>query len=110
MEKQLNTLEVAKIEQFCADEAMFDAVKKVLFGVLYSDGVIEAGKPLNTKNGAFGLIANAYSKGDSITNESLGASLRAKFEGVHTILEGFEVLKTIKSKVEEIPSPFNEAI
>lgn len=110
MEKQLNTLETTKIEQFCADEVMFEAVKKVLFGVIYSDGVIEAGKPLNTKNGAFSVIANAYGKGEAISNDVLGASLRAKFEGVHTILEGFQVLKTIKTKVEEIPSPFNEAI
>lgn len=111
MKDHLNDLEIAKIEQFCKDEAMYNAVKKVLFAVLYADGVVTADSNLKQTNATFSLIANSYAEGKEIpSNEILGQALRAKFEGVHTILNGFEELKTIKSKVEEIPSPYNEAI
>lgn len=110
MRENLNDLEVSKIEQFCKDVDMYNAVKKVLFAVIYSDGVVSPKDKLNAKNGAFGLIANAYSQGQVITNEELGAGLRAKFEGVHTVLDGFENLKNIKSEVQDIESPYNEAI
>jgi len=106
----LNDLEVAKIEAFCKDQDMFEAVKKVLFAVIYSDGVVEKGLPLNQRNGAFGLIANAYSEGRNISNDELGAQLRAKFEGVHTVLDGFDKLKNIKSVTEAVETPYNEAI
>jgi hypothetical protein len=109
MNEFLNDLEKAKIEAFCTDEAMYEAVKKVLFAVIYNDGVITDGK-LNQKNGAFQLIANSYSTDGKITNEELGASLRAKFEGVHTVLDGFDKLKMVKT---DIKTPFveeNEAI
>ena len=110
MKDFLTDLEVAKIEAFCADTEMFEAVKKVLFGVLYSDGVIKRGEKLNQRNGAFALIANAYSEGRDISNDELGASLRAKFEGVHTILDGYDKLKSIKSEEKPVESPYNEAI
>ena len=109
MKEHLNDLEIAKIEAFCADVEMFNAVKKVLFGVLYTDGVVTPDAKLNTKNGAFGIIAQAYSEGRGVTNEELGQGLRAKFEGVHTLLDGFENLTRIKSEKEVIESPYNEA-
>jgi hypothetical protein len=110
MQDFLTDLEVAKIEAFCADTEMFEAVKKVLFSVLYSDGVVKKGEKLNQRNGAFSLIANAYSEGRDIPNDILGASLRAKFEGVHTILDGYDKLKSIKSPEKSVESPYNEAI
>ena len=110
MKDQLHDLEITKIEQFCSDEAMYEAVKKVLFAVLYSDGVVSADNKLKTTNATFSLLANAYSENKNITNDDLGAQLRAKFEGVHTILNGFAELKSIKSKKDETISPYNEAI
>ena len=107
--ENLNDLEVAKIEAFCKDEAMFEAVKKVLFSAIYSDGVVKKGKKLNQKNAAFSLIANAYSEGKDITNDELGEQLRAKFEGVHTILNGFDQLKSIKKEEVVIEDLINEA-
>ena len=108
--ENLNDLEIAKIEAFCKDEAMFEAVKKVLFSAIYSDGVVKKGKKLNQKNAAFSLIANAYSEGKDITNDELGAQLRAKFEGVHAILNGFEQLKSIKRNDVTIDELVNDAI
>jgi len=107
--ENLNDLEVAKIEAFCKDEAMFEAVKKILFAILYSDGVVNKDEKLNQRNGAFSLIANAYSENKNITNDELGEQLRAKFEGVHTILNGFDQLKTIKKEEVVIEDLINEA-
>ena len=105
----LNDLEKTKIEAFCKDEAMYKAVKKVLFAVIYSDGVVGEGK-LNQKNGAFGLIANSYSQDGKISNEELGANLRAKFEGVHTVLDGFDKLKMVKTDIKTPDVEDNTAI
>lgn len=110
MKEFLTDLEIAKIESFCKDEDMFEAVKKVLFAVIYEDGVVKKGKKLNQRNGAFGLIANAYAQNGKISDDELGASLRAKFEGVHCVLDGFDKLKQIKQDEQGIPSPYNEAI
>lgn len=110
MQEFLSDIEIAKIESFCKDESMFEAVKKVLFAVIYSDGVVKPDVKLNQRNGAFGLIANAYSEGKNITDSEIGASLRAKFEGVHTVLDGFDKLKSIKRKEVQINDLVNEAI
>lgn len=110
MKEYLTELEVDKIESFCNDEVMYEAVKKVLFSVLYHDGVVTKGEKVDIKNGAFSLIANAYSENKNIGNEELGQQLRAKFEGVHTIHEGFTQLKTIKRESGAIESPYNGAI
>jgi len=50
------------------------------------------------------------SENKSITNDELGEQLRAKFEGVHTILNGFEQLKSIKGKDITIDELVNDAI
>jgi len=110
MQEFLNDLEIAKIETFCKDKDMFDAVKKVLFAVIYEDGVVKKGKKLNQRNGAFSLIANAYSEGNNISDAELGAQLRAKFEGVHCVLDGFDKLKNIKSTQTTVDEIVNEAI
>lgn len=110
MKEQLNDLEIAKVEAFCKDVDMFDAVKKVLFAVIYSDGVVSKDTKLNQRNGAFSLIANAYSEGNNISDAELGAQLRAKFEGVHTVLDGFDKLKNIKSNIVSPYDEVNEAI
>lgn len=110
MKDFLNDLEIAKIEAFCKDEDMVEAVKKVLFYVIYEDGVVKKGKKLNQRNGAFGLIANSYAEGKNITNAELGAQLRAKFEGVHCVIDGFDKLKNIKSTQTSVDEIINEAI
>lgn len=110
MQEFLNDLEIAKIESFCKDKDMFEAVKKVLFSVIYEDGVVKKGKKLNQRNGAFGLIANSYAEGKNISNDELGASLRAKFEGVHCVIDGFDKMKNIKAVQTKVDEIINEAI
>lgn len=109
MKDLLTDLEIVKIEAFCADEAMFDAVKKVLLAGLYTHGVPTKGKKHDPLlNGAFALVALA---GDNpIPDEQLGAHLRGTWFGINALENGYRTLKTIKSNVKgDIESPFNIA-
>lgn len=110
MKEYLTDNEIVKIEAFCADEVMYEAVRKVMLAQTYYSGALRRGEKIEPRNQAFDLIAKATSKGEKITNEQLGEELRGLFFGVDTVEQGFAQLKTIKS---DIASPFvedNEAI
>lgn len=90
----LDTTEKEKIALFMADDITREAVKKVLLAGLYQNGVLKAGKPINPLlNGAMGLFF-AHQGDPAVTNEMLGADLRAIAEGVSTIENGFNEMKT----------------
>ena len=110
MKEYLTDIEIAKVEQFCADEAMFEAVRKVMLAVVYYSGALKRGEKLEPRNQAFDLISKAYQSGKVITNEDLGAELRGLFSGVDVVEQGFGQLKTIKTEGKEVVSPFNEAM
>lgn len=94
----LNELEKAKVEQFCADEPMMAAVKKVLLAALYSHGVVGANGEVNPLiNGAFGLVSLALKDAKPIDNEILGQNLRAQFAGVSILENAYEAMKLIKT-------------
>lgn len=96
----LTDLEIKKIEVFCGDKEMSDAVKKVLLADLYSHGVIEKGKkhdPL--KNGAFSLASLAIN--NPIPDEQLGQHIRSMWAGINALENGFNKLNNIKSKKVE---------
>lgn len=101
MDKEyLNDLEVAKVEAFCADEVMYDAVKKVLLQSIYSQGTLKAGQPANPlKNRAFHLVQLAT--GNPIPDAELGAHLRGIWEGVNALEGGFEALEGYKTPVPD---------
>jgi hypothetical protein len=100
MKDFLTDIEVVKIEAFCADEVMVEAVKKVLLQHMYSQGVITKGQKHNPlKNRALVLV------GGDVSNEELGSQLRSLWEGVNALETGFSELEGIKSNVE---SPYVE--
>ena len=105
MKEFLTDLQVLKVETFCADKEMFEAVKLVLLQQLYTRGVITKGQPHNAlHNRALTLV-----QGD-VPDEELGSRLRALWEGVQGIESGFVELEKIKTEApEEIESPFNIA-
>lgn len=110
MKDYLNELEVAKIEQFCTDKEMYDAVRKVMLATIYYAGALHKGLKLEPRNQAFDFIARATAEGKQVSNKELGAELRGLFFGVDTVEQGFARLKQIK---KDIPSPIqdvNEAI
>lgn len=106
MENYLTDIEKVKIETFCADKEMYEAVKKVLLQHIYSQGVIEKGQDHNPfKNRALVLVA------EDVSDAELGSKLRALWEGVNALETGYNDLLSIKSVKEEGElSPYNEAI
>lgn len=102
-------LEKVKIETFCADEAMFDAVKKGLLNVMYGEGVIGTDK-VSVRNTAFNLLARKREAGEDVTNELLGQNLRGLFEGVDALENALAQLKKVTTKIESPYEEKNEAI
>lgn len=106
----LTELEITKIEQFCGDEEMFEAVRKVMLAGVYYSGALKKGEKLEPKNQAFDMIAKAYQTGKAVSNEELGEELRGLFSGVDIVEQGFGNLKTIKSEEKKaVDSPYNIA-
>jgi hypothetical protein len=109
MKEQLSDLEITKIEQFCADTEMFEAVKKGILVGLYSHGVIKAGfKHDPLQNGALSLAALAVN--NPIPDEQLGQHIRSVWLGINALENAYKGLENIKIKKEEIVTPYNEAI
>jgi len=101
MKGELNELEVQKVEQFCADKDMFEAVKKVILQHIYSQGVPKAGQAHNPlKNRAFALAQHATD--NPVTDEILGQHIRGLWEGVNALEGGFAELTMIKSDKPEL--------
>ena len=109
MKQELTPAQVVKIEKFCADSALFDAVRKVLLSSIYSHGVIKAGYEHNPlQNGAFSLASLAVN--NPIPDAEIGANVRAMFAGVNALENGFTLLTNIKQTKEKVvESPYNEA-
>lgn len=104
-EKSFTDLQKLKIEQFCADKDMFEAVKKVLLQVIYTQGTIDKNLDIDPRiNGAFALAS--LSMTNPIPDEELGKHIRAMWAGVNTLKNGFDTLEKIKSN--GIESPYEE--
>lgn len=108
--KNLSELEITKIEQFCNDEVMFGAVRKVLLAGIYSHGVIKLGEqPDPLKNGALSLAA--LSTNNPIPDEVLGQHIRGVWAGLNALENAIIELKKIKAEPKEIESNvMNEAV
>lgn len=109
MKEYLTDEEVVKIETFCADEKMFNAVKKVVLQGIYTHGVVQKGyTPDPLKNGAFSLVSLAME--NPIPDELLGQQLRAQWAGINAMHNAFKDLTNIKSdKADGVESPYNDA-
>lgn len=110
MLEKLSDLEKVKIETFCQDTEMFNAVKKVLLATTYNSGVLIEGEEITVRNPAFNLIATAYQSGDAVSNEMLGQRLRGIYEGVDAVENGFAILKKVTTAKESPYQEENEAI
>lgn len=109
MKEFLTDLEIAKVEAFCADGVMFEAVKKVLLQGIYSQGVIQKGFKHNPlENAAFNLASLAVQ--NPIPDEELGANIRGMWAGVNYLHNAMTDLEKIKLEKEVVDSPYNSAI
>lgn len=109
MQDYLTDLEVTKIETFCADTEMYEAVKKVILQHIYNQGVLAKGLKHNPlKNRAFALAQHTTE--NPMTDEILGQHIRGVWEGVNALEAGYQELTNIKSKKNKVVrSPYNEA-
>ena len=109
MKDILTELQVAKIEAFCADKEMYEAVKKVLLQSIYTHGTIQAGyTPNPLENAAFHLAS--LSVENPIPDELLGQHIRGMWAGVNSLKNAFDKLDKIKAEKQAILSEYNEAI
>lgn len=105
----LTELEIQKIEQFCLDKDMYNAVKKILLAGIYTHGTVQKGyTPNPLQNGAFALAS--LSTQNPIPDNVLGEHIRGMWAGVNALENAFSQLSKIKSNKEEIESPYNEAV
>lgn len=108
-QKYLTELEVASIEQFCANKTMYDAVKKVLLAGIYTQGTVQKDFiPDPLTNGAF-LLAG-HSLNNPIPDEVLGQHIRGMWSGINALKNAFDDLDDIKAPKDKVESPYNEAI
>lgn len=108
MNEYLTDLEVAKIEAFCSDKDMYEAVKKVLLQHIYEQGVLKQGIAHNPlKNRAFALAQHATE--NPMTDEILGQHVRGLWEGVNALESGYGELQNIKTEKPIKSNVMNEA-
>ena len=109
MKENLTDLQISKIEQFCKDEEMFDAVRAVMLAGIYTHGTVQRGfTPDPLKNGALSLVH--LSTSNPVSDEVLGQHLRGVWEGLNAMQNAFQNLKSIKSDVLSPIQDVNEAI
>lgn len=92
----LTDQEIDKLAAFNQDEVMFEAVRKVILAAIYSNGTLRKGIEANPlQNAALALVSQADS---NITNEKIGADLRAFWEGVKALEMGLSKIQEYKHK------------
>lgn len=109
MQSQLTDLQIAKIEQFCKDEEMFNAVKSVLLAGIYTHGTLKKGfTPDPLINGALSLVH--LSSANPVPDEVLGQHIRGVWEGLNALQNAIQNLKSIRADIKSPYVETNEAI
>jgi len=104
IKEYLNDSEHEAIVKFVENKVLFEAVKKVLLEIIYTDGTLKKGIPSDpSKNYAFTLAAvkrDPRMVHTHLTNEQIGADLCAVWEGVNLVGNGFKELERFKEASE----------
>jgi len=98
IKEYLNEAEHIEIRKFVENKILFEAVKKVLMEIVYTQGVLRKGKPAKPDtNYAFALAARKKISGFThLTNEQIGADLCAVWEGTNLVGMGFQELEKFR--------------
>ena len=100
LEEVLDAKEISELEMFLERPMLVEAVRKVLFHPITTQGVLVQGKPTNpNQNYLLQLVASQHANQGLLNNEALGADLRAKWEATKLIYTAFENMKLF-AKVE----------
>ncbi len=96
IDRILSDAERAKIESFCKDSIMFNAVKKVLMIGAHENGVMKEGEAYDaTQNFALNIVFSSLVSGKTVTDEELGQTLRASAVAMRLVEQGFGQLEGI---------------
>lgn len=96
IESILDENEKVAVAQFYASEVMREAVKKCLLAGIYGNGTLKKGEPGDPlRNFAIGLAM----RDPKMTNEEIGADLRASISGINTLEVAFDHMSKIKLPV-----------
>ena len=93
----LNNLEKELVIGFNENLPMKEAVKKIILQFIYSEGTIEKEKSNDLKENW--AMVSVFNEG-SLSNEELGARIRAKAEGLRFLNNAFERLDEFKRPTE----------
>lgn len=110
MKDYLTDREKEKIEQFYKDETMREAVRKVLLAGIYHHGTLTAGLKAPDSNQNFLAYMASMASQTGVTNEIIGADLRAKVEGIRIVESSFKELGTYQKLVVAEKVKVNKAI
>ena len=106
----LSDLEKVHLQKFADDESMKAVVKKILLGGAYENGTLKAGKDPNPAyNCAFGYIQFADTNNVEVSDQQVGANIRALYEGLKSVEYAFKIIDEFKSPEEPGEKPRNEA-
>lgn len=107
----LNDIEKSKIIAFNNDPVMKEAVKKILLAGLYENGTLKPGESADPlKNFALTRVFKSYITGIPVTNEELGADLRASAVGIKLLEGGFDEIAKFKEETPKEAEKENPAL
>ena len=103
----LSDIEKIEVESFCNNIVMREAVRKVLLAEVYLNGTLQKNLPAEPlRNAALIVVA----RDDTASNESVGAYVRAVWQGINFIESGFSQLNKMKPvKKEDTKEEINKA-
>lgn len=97
----LSDKELEKVDKFVKDKVQFEAVRKVLLDGIYNNGTLKKDAPADPlRNWALSLGATS-NQGVHLTNEQVGAELRAMSEGIYFLEMALKQLTQISKKRDE---------
>jgi len=106
-EEFLSPLEVSRLEAFIQDEALVEAVRKVLLAGVYYNGVLYQSEKANPfRNFALDetLLNPQYS------DAQVGADLRAKAQGIRAVELAFKEFEKFKNEAKKDEKKDNPAL
>lgn len=103
--------EKSRVIMFNQDEALKNAVRKIMIADIYSKGVPGSS---DTSNWAYNLVYGQNDRGQLIdngrTNEQLGELLRGTVMGLSLLETAFKAIDKYKAEVEAPKEEINKAV
>lgn len=97
IEQVLTEREQDALNSFVGNQTMLEAVKKVVLSSIYFDGTItKEGIPNSLTNFMLAKVSVAETQG--LSNEQLGADMKASLAGVQLIEKGFAKLERFNKR------------